>query len=205
MFPSCRCSLLLLSPSADSYLQGHPSSLFPRLCPPAPASWNPRRPRPLIVLLPPGARSPSEHRRNGGVLAEWWLNGDSSVPTAQVSLGQPLPSMSLAALTRSTLGRPSSHSVVQGCRCLLSSSNREFAYVLPGILLLLGVFPEEKEKLPSLFCSKSLKQERGSLFLPELPLIVLAQCLWTSLLWGLLSAAHPFPFFLSFNSFHCDR
>lgn len=135
--------------------------------------------------------------------AVWCLSGDSSVPAARVSLGQTLTSASLATLTCSTLGSPSSHSVVQGCRCLLSSSNREFASVLPGILLLLGVFPEEKEKLPSLFCNKSLRQERGSLFLPELPLIIRAQCLWTFSS-GAFCLQHILSLFLSFNSFHCD-
>lgn len=62
------------------------------------------------------------------------------------------PTLSIfCVLSCSALGIPSSHSAVQACRCLLNSSNMEFAYVLPTILLLLGVFPEEKEKLLSLF------------------------------------------------------
>lgn len=66
------------------------------------------------------------------------------------AVASPVPALS-TALACNALGVPCSRPVAQDCRCHLSSSNREFAYVLPVILLLLGVFPEEKETLSSLF------------------------------------------------------
>lgn len=116
-----------------------------------PVSWNHTEPHPLISVYHPVGTIPLNTKGIGGfpwgvtTYFEWRCASSLSFAVSRP------PSASCAAFPCSTLGIPSSHSVVQACRCLRGPSNREFAYVLPVTLLLLGVFPEEKEKLPSLF------------------------------------------------------
>lgn len=160
-----------------------------------PASWNHTKPCPLTVL-PPCAHAPSYPRRNGGAPGRAASHWGRQCASSQCFAGS-APALRVTCSPRLLHTWQPLPRILrfQACRCLLSSSNREFAYVLPGSCCS-WVFSQKRRRNCPL-CSAARIWSKIGVVVPAWTSAHPSGSvsLWTSPLWGLLSAEYPFPSF----------